>query len=377
MILAGYDTFDDVADTSLDAHTMNQGSGWTEEVGDWKINGANRAVTTGVQGDALRKWLTLTESGGSNLEVQAIVNLPIGGTGGVVFRGSDADSFWLFDISDPMNWMRLWRYESGVWDLVKYAWIAISPNTDYLLRVRAIENMIQCWVDGAALGMHYSYWNATETKVGFRGDLADMAVDAIDICVDSSSSSPSPESSSPTSPESSSSSPSAGSSSSVIVPSSSLFVSSGGGSTVVCDEICGAMPEQFELTVAGISNNECPYCTNYNGTFTLTWQDWWMDYYAPRPPQTLPGGATCIWGAKVENGCDDWGAGGWCMFHYVNRFRVYAVINDSGGYGPHPWYWLMDGAFSCTGSNTFPRITTPSPRQCGFTWPGSVTVSPI
>lgn len=83
------DTFTDTNGTSLDAHTMDVGSGWTEHLGVWEIQ-SNEAKTTSVSTLQLATILTLYADAIIEVAVTTSVNSFLG----IAFRFTDTDNAW-------------------------------------------------------------------------------------------------------------------------------------------------------------------------------------------------------------------------------------------------------------------------------------------
>ena len=117
--------------------------------------------------------------------------------------------------------------------------------------------------------------------------------------------------------------------------------------------------ECWELTVAGIVNNNCP-CDIFNGTFTLI----------PRSP------LKCFRESDEEgNGL---GSGIWTLQHVGNILQLLATIfGDAtcGTYGTRA-YEIGEDDFDCTGANILVRQGSADTGNCNQ-YPPTLTVVPV
>lgn len=115
------------------------------------------------------------------------------------------------------------------------------------------------------------------------------------------------------------------------------------------------MPTSWELVISGITNNNCTICdTRYNGAFCLEYD------------------TGCIWRScskSADSGCR---AGTLWLLFYTGS--TWAVLSSAEGVANEGDYQIS-GSFSCSGSNTFTRITA-SNGDCA-SWPASLTLEPV
>jgi hypothetical protein len=164
-ILAG-DTFTGSNGTHLNAHTMDEGSGWTENSGSWAIssNAAVQATNAGAQ------YIATTDTGDANTRIRARVKPSAASglhIGGLIGRFSDTSNYWRADITTggtPL--VRLWEMNGGVQTLrASKAWT--NRYQKYVdLEMTLDGNIISVTVDGGYGITYTSSFNNTATKHG-------------------------------------------------------------------------------------------------------------------------------------------------------------------------------------------------------------------
>lgn len=142
-----------------------------------------------------------------------------------------------------------------------------------------------------------------------------------------------------------------------------------------CDEYCpyctGATPEQFEVTLAGITNGSgCTLCNGFNGTHAMSKAD----------PFANP---NCHWDTLNLIGTS-----GACPGRTLRLALGFLAYNlPGGGLSTADYYarvlgsglgqWVLPLAdFDCLGTNVLPLVYTDPIARC-ITLPATVTVEPV
>ena len=148
-IPAHYSSFDASNGTSLDAITPEVGTGWTEQNGNWDIQGNeadpgngfssdDHATTSSSESDAIIDCgATATRTDASNYSTAAIV-----------VRWSDTTHFWLTHLSPEANKFQIYENNAG-YTLRAEAAITINGGTKYAVRTVADGTTIDAYLDGA------------------------------------------------------------------------------------------------------------------------------------------------------------------------------------------------------------------------------------
>lgn len=164
---------------------------------------------------------------------------------------------------------------------------------------------------------------------------------------------------------------------------------SGTGGSTCCDcragENCCAcvtystLRREWNFTIAGIANSACSSCSNYNGTFELHWVEAagaetvcrWRDWRSSLPGCHLPPTAT----QDVA-----------CLPHYTWELTYEPSGTDGAGYylypnlktdtAARPYYFLVSGSWSCTGSNVMNFVDQGAGECLNTSYPATVTLTP-
>lgn len=120
------DAFTDTNSTSLDAHTMDVGSGWTEHVGAWEIQ-SNAARGPDTTADALAS----ADAGEADVTITVDVNVPNNSTYalGPAGRVVDASNYWVAyaERDGSTAYLRLVEYTSGAGTIRAEDTFAVNP----------------------------------------------------------------------------------------------------------------------------------------------------------------------------------------------------------------------------------------------------------
>lgn len=156
-----FDTFTDSNGTSLDAHTMDVGDGWTEQSGDWDIQ--SNVANNGTAG------IATIAAADDDVFIEAIINLQ-GGQGGIVLRYTDANTFWWINLDATNNLIELQENDSG-FTVRDSSSETINTSTDYTLTALSDSQNIYGWVDGHDICEYNSAaLNENETTHGLYMD---------------------------------------------------------------------------------------------------------------------------------------------------------------------------------------------------------------
>ncbi len=164
------DTFTDAANTALTSHTMNTGSGWTNSVGTWKINGSNQAILNADGGD--HQDVIVCDPGQADVVISCDVHLAATTADvGLVFNWQDANNYWLFSGGLSGTWHMYKRIAGTYTEITTSGGVGFATaNTSYALKVYVKGDTVVLWVDGAFI------WKSiiasrplnTATKTGIR-----------------------------------------------------------------------------------------------------------------------------------------------------------------------------------------------------------------
>lgn len=161
------DSFIDSDGTSLDAHVMDIGSGWTEinDNGDWQIQ-SNRA-TTNITTQAAN--VAYTDVGVADASIEVTVNTgdSVSGLAGLGVRVQDADNMWLVRPSVSGNALQIQERNGGVPVLRASTPVVVDPLTNYKVTAICDGDTITGFLDD---GSEVSYGGAsflnTRTEFG-------------------------------------------------------------------------------------------------------------------------------------------------------------------------------------------------------------------
>lgn len=146
------DTFTGTDGTSLDAHTMGTGSGWTEGLGDWDIQ-SNRANSTGADPGA-PGWVATANAGQDSYDLTAVANLTgLSADAGVIFRYLDVSNFWVF-VAEPPDVVLYERVGGSFVQRERSTPGGIATGVDATLRVVANGSQFACHANGALQFTH-------------------------------------------------------------------------------------------------------------------------------------------------------------------------------------------------------------------------------
>lgn len=169
------DTFTGSNGTSLSAHTMDVGSGWTLQQGSWDLQG-NQANLVATAGDDQN--VATCDPGSADVAFEAQLITPASGhiDAGVVFNFSDNSNYWLLAVTRRTDltihgWF-LYERNAGSFTLRASETASGLPaqNTTYTIRIITRGDAIGVMIDGAVrLGYSVSARPfKTATKVGLR-----------------------------------------------------------------------------------------------------------------------------------------------------------------------------------------------------------------
>lgn len=132
---------------------------------------------------------------------------------------------------------------------------------------------------------------------------------------------------------------------------------------------CAAMPANWSLVVAGVTNNTCSECNSYNGTFTLAFFG----------TDNSGFGVECIWHAGAINVCNPGGPENYIWhlqcYREFGYFELSPVMLGSPGSTQAPVYRKSIASWNCLGANTLTLVTYDD-TNCA-NWPATLTVTPV
>jgi len=162
------DTFTDANGTSLDAHVKEVGGAWTEQVGDWDIQG-NKANPSGVDGQVDRATMDAAES---DVLLRVTCNVGQSVTSdklGLILRWSDVNNYWFVWLEEIGDFLRLHEVNGGVTTLRAHVAATVNQNTAYDVVAIMDGQDFTAFLDG---GNRVAYGSAalneTETEMGLR-----------------------------------------------------------------------------------------------------------------------------------------------------------------------------------------------------------------
>ena len=163
-----FSSFDAPNGTSLDAITPEVGGAWTEQNGDWDIQG-NRANSVAPVPVA-PYFIATVESGFSDVFIRCMVSLTAIGNGaaGIAFRYRDNNNFWIAYPSDGANTFYLYEINGGVATARDSQAVAVAASTDYEVTAVTDGVDIAAYLDGKYRLTFNSAFNQSETIVGLR-----------------------------------------------------------------------------------------------------------------------------------------------------------------------------------------------------------------
>lgn len=140
------DTFTGVDGTSLDAHAMDQGSGWTEDVGDWVITGNKAQLVTATAG--VSNYAT-ANAGQAAVDVRVSVTfdaVDAGARAGLCVRQSGT-SLWEIYLAESTDEVELWENNAGTRALKQKTAHVFANGATLGLKVVAVGTDISIYVD--------------------------------------------------------------------------------------------------------------------------------------------------------------------------------------------------------------------------------------
>lgn len=166
-----HDTFTDTNNVRLNAHTMDVGSGWTEENGVWKIVSNKVSITDNTTGHAH----VYNNTGKADVDISVDITMPSGPTEcyatGILFRYQDATHKWHCLIeSDGLviispAYIKL--IGTGGGNTTTYN-IVHAGGVTKTLRVVAKGNIITVYWDGTQVIQVTNSYNNDKTKHGLN-----------------------------------------------------------------------------------------------------------------------------------------------------------------------------------------------------------------
>jgi len=159
-----FDTFTDANNTDIDAHTMDIGSGWTQEGGLLNIQSNKLA---GVTGDSV----VYVDSRQADCTIEAYITT--GGISydvGIVFNVTDGSNLWLCQLITIYNGIRLYSRSGGTWTEEKLMSTSITTSTTYKLSVVINGDDLDFYLDDVFVDTFNAAGRAlkTNTKHGIR-----------------------------------------------------------------------------------------------------------------------------------------------------------------------------------------------------------------
>jgi hypothetical protein len=160
------DNFVDTNGTSLAAHTMNVGPGWTISSGTWTIQSNAAENTAGTS------TIVTSDSGQSNVTISATVTIPTSATGsyGLAARYTDTSNQWRIGVTlGSSGNFTITEDAAGTVTTRATGSVTINANTAYTVQAVMSGTTITATVNG---GNQISYGSASSnqsaTKHGLR-----------------------------------------------------------------------------------------------------------------------------------------------------------------------------------------------------------------
>lgn len=127
-----------------------------------------------------------------------------------------------------------------------------------------------------------------------------------------------------------------------------------------CAECSGNMAQCWELTVAGVSNQDCTDCSLRNGTFTLSCSFCFCGRTSPTVTRCSESGDATgsLWALDYDGGTSEWTLS----------------VASTGGTGFEVIYTISAIDFDCVGTNEF---TFDSSNSSCTNWPSTLTITPV
>lgn len=177
------DTFTDTNGTSLDAHTMDIGSGWTnggQDAANWNIQ-SNRADYASANWDhAYIETLVSDVFIETDCRFNGVGPVGVSSGAGIVLRRSSDTAYWMLTVRDDD--LTLFENNSGYTSRASAVITATVVDTDYKATAIAEGQTITCFMNG---GNKISYalatLNETVTTHGVVGKSGDVGVDSVGV----------------------------------------------------------------------------------------------------------------------------------------------------------------------------------------------------
>lgn len=169
------DTLYSSPQASISSHTpapTNYLSGsWTNQVGQHDTLGASEATATTLSSG---RAICTYSSGISDLIIQSSIRTGVAGNeySGIVFRYTDSDNFWSFEISAGLDTARVVKREGGSDTVMASVSITVPSSGKQVLQVRLKVNIISCTYNGGSLITLYSSFGVSATAHGFISRVA-------------------------------------------------------------------------------------------------------------------------------------------------------------------------------------------------------------
>lgn len=149
------DTFTDTNGTSLAAHTMDVGAGWTVHAGTWDVQSGAARDSSALNG------LVSAEAGAADGTASLTLAEAAAANGGIVFRLQDANNYWLWTAAGTL-------YEVNAGAFTVRASAFHSPVAGDVIGVTTAGEDIQCLMNGVAVVEYSSAFLAAATRWGAR-----------------------------------------------------------------------------------------------------------------------------------------------------------------------------------------------------------------
>lgn len=161
------DTFTGADTTHLNVHTMNIGSGWTEQNGSWTISGNVATQATSTGSGVLYAATTDISKANARISVK-IKNTAASGNafGGILGRFTDFNNTWAVMLDWVNGEIQIWDAQSSVWTKRASKTWAKQYQKWTQLDVEFNGNVITARVDGGYSITYTSSFNNTVTVFG-------------------------------------------------------------------------------------------------------------------------------------------------------------------------------------------------------------------
>jgi len=176
------DLFEDTDGVTVQAHTMNAGSGWTKRTGTDAVIDTNRAKIPNGATDPIYT----ADAGIADCTIRLTVRFAVvtsTSSRGIVFRYQDNSNFWMLVLTANMNRFDLYEVQAGAFTVRAGGAFTVAAATDYVLEVVLSGTGISGTVDGGNGINHTSAFLSAQTHHGFRGQAegGDEFVDTFEV----------------------------------------------------------------------------------------------------------------------------------------------------------------------------------------------------